>query len=859
MIRRRAFPLALALAVSGIAASAATDVTVRITDRQGQALSDVAVTLTLVESHTQRPRWFSIPSRTTGLDGQATFPRLEPGVYATSIMGVTDPFLISPTSPGADASQGRFTARDEARLTVPIVLSRGDQVTVEFIYDIPADPVFEFAFVELATGMRVGQRLYKATRAKVLLPVGRWRVEFKSPPGLVFRSLEFDGVTAPLASDTLEVTESGRQRFVTVTFTGPCFVRAHVSTNAYPPDIIATQLEPGPLTLAATAVGAPPLSPVRIPQDWPMPDYHGWLPDGLWRVAPTSDALESSEPPFIDIDCTSTPQHALEFTTRMRAGDFGSREDRLTVTVLDPNDNELDDAVVEVYLQEAVDADGEPIARSRTGAKFPHGPLEAVFTGLPRKPLVVVAGHARWIDASVVVPFDPKEQDPRYRSASVRMGAGATVEVDAVKPDGTAAEGVSLRLDREEPAASARTRAARCVRDEALRERKAHLGARTDATGRARVTGIEPGRYVARGAYVGSGDASYVVQVREGSHEPDDTLSLQIEGTEQKRVTIVLRNAASVVADLICDDGGALPLKVDARLLAPDRDAPWRTRLPVGEFIDPLFKLDARAVGGAGTNRLRLGPLKPGEYCLAIRPAGFDRWSFSGSGDDPIRSMTLQLRHGQELDLGVWTIPCRPSILLVPRPIGDVTTLPATDPRSRPDVSHATVASAIAASAIRVDRESAERKSYRALEALPLLRARRLYGVPNEPVTVALSVRDRLLLPESVSPLPNPLALDLARGREEIVPLQFDALAGSMDIAVDAPAARAIFANGTITPIVRDKAAGLLRAGPLKPGVYNVEVCADPGCSRVTRRFDGVTVTALSVTVLPEPERRDSP
>lgn len=843
MIRPRALPLAAVLAVSGIAANAATDVTVRVTDRHGQALSDVRVALTLVESETPRPPWMVIPSRTTGLDGQATFARLDPGVYATSIMGVTDPFLISPTSLGTDASQGQFTVRDEERLAVPIVLARGDQVTVEFRHDIPAEPVLEFSFVELATGMRVSQRL--TTRAKVLLPVGRWRVEFRSPRGLVFRSLEFDGVTAPLASDTLEVTEGGRQRFVTLTFTGPCYVHVHVSTSAGDgglPGIVATQSAPGPLTTAATAVGAPPLTPVGIPQDWPTPNFHGWLPDGMWRIAPTSDALESSDPPFIDIDCTNTPQHTLEFTTRTR-NHRPEREDRLTVRVLDPTDNELADAVVEIYSPEAVDNDGEPIARSRTGARYPGASPDAVFTGLPRKPLVIVAGHAKWIDAGADLPVaDLKREDPRYRSASVRLAAGGTIEVDALKPDGTAAEGASLRLDRDKPAAGVPTRRSRRVRDASLRERKAHLAARTDATGRARITGIEPGRYLARGAYSGSGDGSYLVQVREGEHEPADTLPLQFEGTERTRVTVLLRAAASVVADLVCDDRGALPLRVDARLLAPDREAPWRTALPVGEPVEPLHDLNGRALGGPGTNRLRLGPLKPGEYCLAIRPAGFDRWTFAGSGDDPSRSMTLQLREGQEVDLGVWTIPCRTSLLLVARPIGDV---------KWPDVSHATVTSTMAAQKIRVDRESAERRSYRALEPVPLLRALRLYGVPNEPVTVALQVRDRFLLPESVSPLPNPLTLDLERGREEIVPLQFDALAGSMDIAVDAPAGRATFSDGTITPIARDERAGLLRAGPLRPGVYGVEVCADPACARIVHRFGDVTVTALEVTVLP--------
>jgi hypothetical protein len=204
--------------------------------------------------------------------------------------------------------------------------------------------------------------------------------------------------------------------------------------------------------------------------------------------------------------------------------------------------------------------------------------------------------------------------------------------------------------------------------------------------------------------------------------------------------------------------------------------------------------------------------------------------------------MTLRLRDGVEADLGVWTIPCRTSLLLVARSIGEV---------KSPDVSHATATSTIVASKVRVDRESAERRSYRALEPVPLLRALRLYGVPNEPITVALQVRDRFLLPESLSPLTTPLTLDLERGREETVPLQFEALAGSMDIAVDAPAARATFADGTITPIVRDARAGLLRAGPMRPGVYSVEVCADAGCSRVVHRFDSVTVTALEVTVLP--------
>jgi hypothetical protein len=844
VIRRCVFPPVVVFALSVFAAYAATDVTVRVTNRQGQTLSNVRVSLTLVESYAPRPPWMVIPSQTTGLDGQATFPRLEPGVYATSIIGVTDPFLMSPISSGTDASQGRFTVRDEERLTVPVALARGDQITVEFRYDITDDVVFEFSFVELATGMRLNQRLIKTTRTKVLLPVGRWRLEFRSPPGLVFRSLEFDGVTVPLASDTLEITEGGRQRFVTFTFTGPCFVRAHVwASGGEPPDLTATQLSPGALTTAATAVGAPPLTPVRIPQEWPRPTYHGWLPDGVWRIAPTSERLESSEPPFIDVDCTSTPQHSLEFTTRMRNGDGPAREDRLRITVLDPNDNALDDAVVEVYLPETVDNNEEPIARSRTSAIYPGARPEADFTGLPRKALVIVAGHAKWIDANVVVPeVDPKKENPQHRSASVRLGAGATVEVDALKPDGTAAEGVSLGLDRQEPAMTTATRPSRLVQDEALRERKAHLGARTDATGRARITGIEPGSYIARGAHVGSGDTSYIVQVREGEQEPADTLTLKFQGTERTKVTVVLRAAASVVAEMICDDGGALPLKLDARLLAPDRDAPWRTTLPVGELAAPLHPLNGRAVGGPETNRLRLGPLKPGEYCLAIRPAGFDRWTFAGSGDDPSRSMRLQLREGQEVDLGVWTIPCRTSLLLVARPIGDV---------KAPDLSHATATATIAASKIRVDREAAERRGYRALEPLPLLRALRLYGVPNEPVNVALRVHDRFLLPESISPLPNPLALDLERGREETVPLQFEALAGSLDIAVDAPAARAISVDGTITRIERDERAGLLRAGPLRPGVYSVDVCADPACARVTHRFGDVTVTALSVTVLP--------
>jgi hypothetical protein len=848
VMRKGAIALATTLAASTLAVKAATDVTVQITDRQGQLLSDVSVALTLVESETPGPTWRvlgTLQPRTTGLDGRATFSGLEPGVYTVSISSLSDPFLILPASPGLDSGQGRFTVRDEPRLTVPIAVSRGDQVTVEFVSDVPIEPAYEFYFLDAVTGARIGQWLFKATRTTVLLPVGRWRLEFKPPRGLVFRALEFDGVTAPLASGMLEIAEGGHKRFVTLRFTGPCLIRAHVTFSGgdgEPPGLVATQTAPGPLTRAATEVGAPPLSPAGIPRDYPTAYFHGSLPDGVWRIAPASEVLVSSDPPFIDVDCTSTSQHALEFTTRMRAGDRAEREDRLIVKVLDPNDNALDGAFVEVYLQEAIDSGVQPLASLRTRALYPGSPPEAVFTGLPRKPLVVVAGHEKWIDASSVVPLDPTRQNPRFRSADVRLEAGATIEVDARKPDDTPAPGAWLRLDRQDRDGS---KSAARIRNELLRERKAHRTARTDATGRVQIRGIEPGRYVARAAYTGVSDASYNVFVRDAAHEPAETLALQIEGTEHAHVTIVLRTAASVVANLVCDDGGALPTRVDARLLAPDKDAAWRTTLPVGELVDPLVKLDASPLGGAGTNRLRLGPLKAGVYGLAIRPKGFDRWTFAGGGDDPSRAMTLQLQDGQEVDLGVWTIRCRPSMVLVPRPIGG-----ATKP---PDVSHATVTSTIAASAVRVDRESADRRSYRVPETLPLLRAMRLYGIPSEPVTVALQVRDRFLLPESVSPLPNGFALNLERGREEIVPLQFDALAGSIDVAVDAPAARAIFADGTIAPIVHDKS-GQLRAGPLRPGAYSVEVCVDSGCSGVKRRFDNVTVTALSVTVLPSGE-----
>ncbi len=864
LIRGHALALATVLAASTLGARAATEVTVRVVDPDGKALADVLVAVRLVESRTSgvaASHYFAyIAPRKTDLNGQATFPGLIPGIYATSITGLSDAYLMPPSSPGSDSLQGQFTVRDESRLTVPIVLTRGSEVDVDVVSDIPEDPPYSFAFVEVVTGVRVARTLRQATKATLMLPVGRWRVEFAPPLGLVFRSLEIDGVTAPLASATLDIDEGGQRRFVTLTFSGPCFIRAHVASvgaSGDLPSLIAKLTAPGPLTTAATSVGAPPLDPMWIPEEFALPTYDGWLPDGVWRITPTSDGLESSDPPFIDVDCTATPQHALEFEVRI-SDDGGGRkrpEGKLVVTVKDADDNDLDGAFVEVYSKDGMAQGDEPLTRRRTSADYPGGPVKATFTGLPLDPLVVVAGHEKGIDASVSVPArDPNAQDQRWRQAAVRLGAGASIEVDALKPGDAPASGAVLKLDRDDRDAGVARVAAGAsprIKDPVLRALKAHRSARTDASGRAEIRAVEPGSYLAKASYGGSSDASYLVQVRESASEPVDTLPVHIAGTERKRLTIVFRKAASMIAALSCDDRGGLPLKIDARLLPAYRDAAWRTTLPLGELVDPLYKLGGLPLGGAESNRLRLGPLTPGSYGLAIRPQGFDRWSFAGGGDDPSRAMTLQLQEGQELDLGNWEIPCRPSILLVPRLVDDGTTPPPPDPKRQPDVSHATVTSTIAASSVRVDSDSAKRNSYRRPDSIPILRAMRLYGVPNEPITFGLQVRDRYLLPEKLSPAPNPLVLDLDRGRENVVQLQFEALAGTIDIAADAPAARAIFADGTITMIPHDGTTGLLRAGPLRPGLYTVEVCADADCSNVARRFDGVTVKALSLTVLP--------
>src|SRR5262249_54119388 len=134
---------------------------------------------------------------------------------------------------------------------------------------------------------------------------------------------------------------------------------------------------------------------------------------------------------------------------------------------------------------------------------------------------------------------------------------------------------------------------------------------------------------------------------------------------QREEIAIRLLPAASGSARLACLDGGPLPELVSFRILPPPimgDDREWHPDLDQ----DALLKGDHAVLKGRLRDGVVVGPLGSGSYAVAVRPEGFDRWTFVPGTEDPSRALPVTLEEGQTTDLGVLYIDCGPTIAVVP-------------------------------------------------------------------------------------------------------------------------------------------------------------------------------------------------
>ena len=844
---RAPFLLAVVLLAALVVCAGAPDawsaeLAVRVVDGDGVELPDVVVSLLRVgpvpaaagggaaavppeagaPGTAARP-----PYATTDLAGRASFPGLAPGIYRISFpgAGLDERWLLTP--PAGDTVFTLPDARARAELT--LVLPRGDRLVVTIESDESSDECASIRLVEQARGGEFAFAACSSREARRIVPPGRWTVTATGLKGATFESFALDGVTAPGTAGEFEVTAGGRTHELRLRYGTGCMVygRARWNVGNSPPASVCARLvAPGPRLAAALAAGEKQPDHVCFPL-FDSGNWLGQVADGTWTIAPEGERLIASEPPSATFECRANEIGNFDFELRARDEE---ETDKLYVKVVTAEGEPVGGAAVELFPIDSGPMEAaEPLALTQSVGR--EG--VTVFLRTPLRELVAVAAHPVYGDGRL-------ELGLRRGQVVLALERRATLDIQATGPDRKAFRGVAVTLDAEidDPPRKTASPAS------AWRQAQAHRRAVTDATGRATLQGLRPGRWRALPAVTGPDAARWSVSILVAENERVPETVLDVPESGQIALAIRVLPATAINLRLGCDDHGKVPMRASVALLEPHADAPWRSTLPIGK-IEAAKSLDGLALGGPQLDRLVAGPLPAGNFAIAIRPEGFDRWTFAPGTEDPARAGVLALNEGEALDLGAWELNCRPSILLVPEWRERGSDAP-------PDIARAEVAVDPAPVPAGATTPQPGTTPGHAPFRQPLLNALRLTDLAPGRFAASIAVTDRLLLPEGARPEGDGSAVALERGRELVRRVPFESLAGSLDVTSDAPAIRLVDANGATGRVADAGGERCLPRRPAPPGDLPRRSLPRCGVFAVIGASLGeVTISAGAVTAVP--------
>ena len=782
--RRIATVVVAISACAGACVAWSAELLVRVQDGDGVALPDVAVSLLRVGAVPAAsgetapgaapgapgvPSPAAVPRRATSdLSGRAAFSDLAPGVYRAVLgSGLAERWLLAPPE-----TECLLTLPDErASVEMTLVLRRGDRLVTSVETDEKSSACASITLREQASGEELMFTACSRREASRIVPPGRWSVSVAGQNGAVFQSLVLDGVTAPGASAELEVTAGGRSHFLQLRYATGCTVsgRARWNVGNSPPASVCARLAaPGPMLAAALAAGEKqpdhPCFPLLDSGNW-----SGRVADGTWTIAPEGERLIASEPPSATFECRANETGSFDFELEVRDE---AETDKLFVKVVSADGEPVSGAVVELFPREAGSLDTASPLQSDQG--FGRDGVVS-FPRAPRRELVAVATHPVFGDGRL-------ELGLRRGHVVLALERRATLAIRAEGPGGKPFRGIEVALDAVDED-KARGAAPAAAAASTWRKHQAHRLATTDATGRAMLQGLRPGPWRVRPSMTGSDAArwSASIVVAENERVPETVLTVPETGQLPLLVRVAL--ATTLELRLTCDDGGKVPMRASVALLEPHADAPWRSALPVGK-LEAAKSLDGLPLGGPQLDRLVAGPLPAGTFAIAIRPEGFDRWTFAPGTEDPARAGVLALNEGEALELGTWELNCRPSILLVPE-------WREPGPDAPPDIARAEVAVELAPEGAGAGAGTARRDATagppvaapaRTPYRQPLLNALRLTGLDPGRFTATIAITDRLLLPDPARPEDDGTAVALERGREIVRRVPFSRAPASLDV-----------------------------------------------------------------------------
>ncbi len=150
---------------------------------------------------------------------------------------------------------------------------------------------------------------------------------------------------------------------------------------------------------------------------------------------------------------------------------------------------------------------------------------------------------------------------------------------------------------------------------------ESHRRAVTDATGRALLLGLRPGRWRVQPAITRPDAARWTATVLVAEHETVPETVVEVPETGQVELTIRVRPATAIELRLACDDGGKVPMRASVALLEPHADAAWRSALPVGA-LEAVTTRDGLPLDGPQLDRLSRGRCRPAVSRSHCAPRG---------------------------------------------------------------------------------------------------------------------------------------------------------------------------------------------------------------------------------------------
>jgi hypothetical protein len=402
-----------------------------------------------------------------------------------------------------------------------------------------------------------------------------------------------------------------------------------------------------------------------------------------------------------------------------------------------------------------------------------------------------------------VAGFDPEEWPPTTHRLVLEQGL--SVHGEALSRKQRPLEGVRLRLEREgEPPPM-------LIADPAVVEAKQQRWAVSDTSGHVWISGLYPGRYRASAEPAWSEAASRSVQLRQlGGGPYRDVIEIELR---DQQVELELREvpAARLTGHLLCDDGGPLPELLSVEVV---RACGLEQRQdPAGLLAQS--ELSRRVpLTGRLQDSFEVGPLPLGVWLAALRPAGFQRWTWARGTEDPKLAWRILVESPDVLDLGTVELKCGPLVVVRPRVLNG-------DPL--PDLRDATVK----ARWHMVDPEGdGESGGFDVLHREEVIE---LYGAPPGETRLEVSLSHPHFLPGASVELK--VTEPLVRGGLTILKPELAATGASMEVQATGGVVRLEPAEEGREPRSCEVIENACVMENLVPGGYGLKLCEDPACS----------------------------